>query len=81
MTAFIAFLKQYALKASVGLAGWQQALLSFIADALIGVIKKLGIKYEQDKRADEALEKYKDKIADPAISDEERRRADRDFLS
>lgn len=81
MEGVIAAIKSYAMKSAAGLSGFWAVLVEGLISYVIKQFKKLWKKHEDKKQAQEKLKDYQEKLEKPDASIEERRSADRDFLS
>lgn len=80
-SAFIELVKQYALQSMAGLTGIRLWAAKLILNAVIKSLNKLGVLIDQKVKAEKKLKEYEDKLKNPNITPEERRDADKDFLT
>jgi hypothetical protein len=78
--AFIALVKQYALKSIVGLSGFRAWVAKLIIDQVVKLLIKIGVGVAQKEKAKKELKEYEQVINKPNLPVEERRDADKDFL-
>jgi hypothetical protein len=79
--AFIELVKTFAIQYLLkfkGLKGW---IAKLIFNRFVVILKKISVRIGQDQAAKERLEKYEQIISNPNTTPEDRRQAERDFLS
>lgn len=78
--AFVEIVKQYALQSMAQLTGFRLWVAKLVLNYVIKSLKAIGVKIEQDQKAKEELKKDDEALKNPNLTDDERRKIDRDFF-
>lgn len=79
--AFIGLLKTAALSGISKLGGFYGFIANIALNYTIKILKKVGVRIGENQDAAERLKKYEDRRNNPKTSPDDRRNAERDFLS